>query len=179
MRKEFLPAEETYRQEKTLLHFRLFDWHKENHGLIKALIHSLKLADNPRFFQKLARESFLRFLHNQLWPSQESCVFVPAPPRLGEKQDHAASLARALHKLQGGELVFALKRSKAQAQKQKNRLQRTKVRFLKEKELPDKHVIFVDDVLTTGSTARAAFRALQPKKRFLICSLAWKRREIN
>ena len=47
---------------------------------------------------------------------------------------------------------------------------RASLSFLKRKAL-----VFVDDVLTTGSTARAAFQALDKPENFFVFTLVWRR----
>ena len=175
--REYLVSENTYRIEKTLPHCRLLDWHEDNHQIIKLFINSLKQGGPDFIFKRLGLEMFSRFLYFNLWDKKINPIFIPAPPRLNTNKDHAFEIAKALSFYFGGEVkeLFIRKKSYS-SQKTKSKRQRINIQ-IKSKKIDPFHqpIIFVDDVLTTGSTARAAFQALNKPKNFFIFTLVWRR----
>lgn len=175
MENYYLLSRDVFRLEKTLSHLRLFDWHEENEAFARTFLSSLKRVKAPFVFRRLALECFSRFAHTSFWPKTASPVFVPAPPSIPGKPNHAMEFAKALAFYFGGEAQPLLKRTLLSTQKSKNRFSRSQIRF----DLTDKpkgeFFIFTDDILTSGWTARKAFKALGSPKNFRICTLAWRR----
>jgi predicted amidophosphoribosyltransferase len=131
------------------------------------LLLSLKGGANPSGFQKLAAE-FIRVLDQnhflKRFDTGAELVIVPAPPRQDGQMDHAGRWARALSELTGAPVQNLLLRgSPARDQRWLKRRERASVELLLQ---PGKNVdsekiyIFVDDVMTTGATFRAARKTL-------------------
>lgn len=177
LEREYLCSENSYRIEKTLPHLRLMDWHEDNYQLMKYFINSLKQGGPDFIFKRMGLEMFSRFLQFNLWNKKTFPIFIPAPSRTKVKEDHAFKLAEALSFYFGGELKELLSRKKSDsAQKSKSRKKRSLIQMESKALIPkDKLLVFVDDVLTTGSTARAAFQALNKPQDFFIFTLVWKR----
>lgn len=177
MERHYLPVEDIYRHERTLPHLRLFDWHDENYFLIKLFIESLKGGGYMPIFNKMAYELFSRSIHLPWWPKQDKLVFVPAASSHKKQKDHAWFLAKALNFYYQGEFKDVLKKKDLSFQKRKSRFERSSLELLNQGILltGQETIIFVDDVLTTGSTAKSAYKALGRPSKFFIFSLAWKR----
>ena len=167
------------RAQEGLIHIRLFDWNEENDFFIRLFLNSLKRGGPSVIFNKV----ILEFLHRivQIRPLPIDAVLIPAPsnPRY-HSYDHAFCLASSLAHLAGLKLYSPLLRcfsfDKMSGQKQKTRMQRKEVHFSVKTDIHiGEKIIFVDDILTTGATAQAAYKALGEPENFLIFTLAWRR----
>lgn len=176
MEREYLCSENSYRVERTLPHLRLMDWHEDNHQLIKYFVNSLKQGGPDFIFKRLGLEMFSRFLQFNFWNKEILPVFVPAPSRTKIREDHAFKLAEALSFYFGGKLKELLSRKNScKAQKSKSKQKRSLIQMESKTFPKDETFVFVDDVLTTGSTARAAFQALNKPQNFFVFTLVWKK----
>jgi len=106
----------------------------------------------------------------------QDILWIPAPAKKPNHVDHAVELAMALQKICGGELFVELRRSNEESQKAKSREDRKEFRCYldsdKTYDFKNKQLIFVDDIITTGSTAYAAYVALGRPKDFFVMTVA-------
>ena len=167
------------REQSGLSHVRLFDWGEENDFLARQFLNSLKKGQADAIFNVLAREFLHRFL--QVLPLPADTVFIPAPARSECPRDHAFSLCQAfsdISQIQMQNPLRVLPAQKQGAQKRKTKRERKKIHFQLKEPLPslkNQRIIFVDDILTTGATARSAHKALGQNKPFMIFTLSWRR----
>ena len=166
------------REQDGWTHIRLFDWNGENDFFIRLFLNSLKKG-GPRFiFNKITMEYVHRVV--QKYPIPMETVLVPAPVRSDHcSSDHAFCLALSFSRLMGLDLFNPLRRShflkKEGFQKGRDRQERKKIKFhINKDSFHPKKIIFVDDILTTGATARAAWQALKKPRCFVIFTLAWR-----
>lgn len=97
-------------------------------------------------------------------------ILVPCP---GKRPDHAWALADHFSQILGLKVRDILKKEENQlAQKRKSRRQRADLRFFCHSTVSEKHVIFIDDIVTSGATIRAARKAIGPCQSFQVWSLA-------
>lgn len=163
--------------------FSLWHWFPENDKDVRDLIYRLKAGGVTPAFRRLA------FLLSQKVHQREAfkkgpLIFVPAPPIRQGVKDHAFQLALCLSEIWGAEMSLCLERESSQSQRRAGRLERkaTRIRFRPNDPTWEsvrqrkKTVVFVDDVVTTGSTAQAAFLALGSPSTFNVWTLAYRPR---
>lgn len=157
--------------------FALFLWGFGAHR-ISQLIQDLKGGRLDHANQRLAQELLVLRIDREAEPKRPM-LFVPAPPKIPGFRDHAYSLAKACAKECSGELKSLLIRNQGRDQKSGNRKARQEISFgsldrqlgLKLKSV---QVVFIDDVVTTGSTVRAAYEALGNPPNFEAWAIAFR-----
>lgn len=128
---------------------------------------SIKGLHQPGVFQRLAEEFSVKFSGDL--PAGRRLI-VPAPPKYDGQKDHAFWWSYYLSEAVSAPMVPVLERSNASAASQKHlsfsKRNQTSVRLDPEiwswvrRNYVFDTLVFADDVVTTGSTARAAFKAL-------------------
>lgn len=158
----------------------LYQWLPGRQEVLSKLVHALKGKQGEKLWQYYAEE-FLRGRWSEN-PSRKKYLLIPAPSRDGQR-DHAYYFVKALSESGAGfELYNCLSREgRAGDQKKRTRSQRERTAMewaenITQKDFKAKSagkcVIFVDDIVTTGSTARAAWRTLGKPRDFAVWALA-------
>jgi predicted amidophosphoribosyltransferase len=129
----------------------LFSWYRDGFPALRWLVRSLKRVDDEHLWRPFATWMLaeLKYSHPD--------VIIPIPSR---STNHALGLARAISSLTGAEVIEPLRIPSSREQKRLSRAQRQMIRF---ERLPSKeftNVLIVDDIVTTGATALAAYHAL-------------------
>ena len=102
-------------------------------------------------------------------------VFVPAPAKKSGEEDHAYCWAKALAEFTGGRLESNLKRVDQGSQKKKSVGERRQTRTEIVTRLQSKDpIVFVDDIIASGSTALAAIKALGEEENIEVWTLAFR-----
>lgn len=142
-----------------------------------ALVRELAF-DNPDLFRFHKKEQSKLCGINQ--NNQTSKVFIPAPPRSFGEKDHAYYFAQALAD-RYGVLLERLIRRHVISQKKLGVLERKTIQMglieeghMNAQTLSGQKIVFVDDVLTTGSTALAAYNKLGQPSGFIAVVLAYR-----
>lgn len=145
----------------------LFIWEPDHDRQLSKLLKTLKTGALEKGFKYYAQE----FLMKENPHIPENSVFIPCP---GQRPDHAWVLARQFSLLLDVDLqdILLAERGEGGHQKSKNKNERSERRFSCQKTMAHKHVIFIDDIVTTGSTVRAAKQAIGPCQSFQVWALA-------
>ena len=154
--------------------FSLFTWDEQTAPLVKPLLYAFKGGRSVEWGSRLAGS----LLYERGLSGGQAPIFVH-PPSSGGKPDHAWLLAHTLAMAwrEPNAPVLALEKSdRGGKQKQRSVSERATRRFhargkasFSDSVAPR---VFVDDVITSGATAMAAYMALGDPARFEVWTLA-------
>lgn len=158
----------------------LYEWIPGQQEVLSKLVHALKGDRSENLWRHYAEE-FLRRRWSER-ATKKTYLLVPAPSRDG-RNDHALHFVKGLVAAHAGlELYNCLSRDCGvgpQKKRKRSERQRTTLEWAENFTHADfnakaagKHIIFVDDIVTTGSTARAAWRTLGKPRDFAVWALA-------
>jgi len=158
---------------------------------VRTWVRALKNGGTNEDYIRIARTWLVRRNFNSEFSLNFPITIIPSPSHIIGAKDHAFCLAKALSDVTGWHLnnILEFKNTEIQAQKGKT-LNERKQRVFKLREnikiltknpnefienVQNVHIgtiIFVDDVVTTGNTALAAWKALQHPINFEIWCIA-------
>lgn len=156
---------------KVHIHGALACYFFAKHGRMQPLIHELKYKSNREVGLFLGRETGKAVLSSSLYSDVSFLVPVPLHPKRERKRGYNQSeiIARGINQVSGIKvLVNNLVRGVAtQTQTRKSREERWKnVKDIFAVQHPEalvgKHVLLIDDVITTGSTIEGCVKVLEP-----------------
>jgi len=159
--------------------FTIWNWVPGKNEALSNYLLSLKAWSGGLEWKALAQELILQ---RQQWklPIPKNLIIVPAPSYREGKNDHAIQLAIAVG-FQLNSPVLPMLRKEHQKtvvhQRRKSKAQRLQIKAYRREnfsriDLSEKSLILIDDVLTTGGTAKASLQALAPRKNTEIWCLA-------
>jgi len=172
----YLKPQNLMRMQSSFRHLRLIDWTLENDAFIRAVLMSLKGPGRSLFFEVLAKEFFMRVQYLLSLKRDVPLTFIPCPSRNFLK-DHGFFWAQALGRQFGLPVQQALSPLDAGLSQKAKRLSLRGGRkfLLDQKVLKSKNLVFADDVVTSGATAKAAFLALGKPDSFMVWSIFWRK----
>ncbi len=151
----------------------LYQWDETNHKIAKRSIYALKSSKYREWYD-------FAFHFSALWEGpRKNSILIPAPSK-GER-DHAFYFAQALSDLWQIPLwTHLFSRQNFDSQKSKNRSERKALGYDQLHPIPGyiKNVYFVDDLIATGSTARAAYVFMPPELEFECLCLFQRKRNL-
>lgn len=166
---------------KKVPHMYLWLSRHENGALLTRYILSLKGGAPPW----ASHDWVAKWVNSAKVSFSPQALLVPAPPKLLGCRDHAHQLCEEISKLRNLEIRCLLQRSPSErSQKSASRRERRRLALLymgseeDKRDLRSRDVHFIDDVVTTGSTAAATWRALGRPRRFYVWSLIYRSRLI-
>lgn len=144
-----------------------YNWTPDRNQRLSQLISNLKNHNVDSDWRYFAEQIFFPRQLEKLRGQDIKTRFVPVPSVRG-RPDHAFYFAKALAKSLDGEFAPILRRMDRTQQHSKSRQERRNVEFKLSEIFTHSNpfagrTVIVDDVLTTGETAKAAIAALQAK----------------
>jgi predicted amidophosphoribosyltransferase len=157
----------------------LVNWNPKQSDLLSKLILILKISQDQTW-NNLAEE-FLMHWSQEIVKSTTNGPAILVSLKSSNEKTHAQMWGQSLSKLVGFPHVAALIKEPHQheswSQRRKNRTQRQALklrRIVDISVLKGKKIIFVDDVVTTGATLHASYRALGEPTDFECWSLCYR-----
>lgn len=159
----------------------LWDWVPGKNEALSSLLLTMKGGIQRKAYHFYAQ----RLVQQRQKFAQNTCdgemIFIPAPPSGHEIHDHAFALSQALSNILGTKTERILAKTTLSHQRELNLDERGRISLKLDENfsrdqaariIDGKTVVFVDDVVTTGSTAIAAKAILHNCKRFEVLCLA-------
>lgn len=156
-------------------------------AIVRNAILASKGSANRGVYRAFAEEVFRRSVAEDLWRERRDWVFIVPPSVRYLVRDHAMELAWQLSDLTGSSLPgrsvlehgsIGLKQQKLKSRKDRELKQFSISRGLgqaaKNRLLGARGFLFLDDVIASGATAKAAWSALGKPTRFEAWAIAWR-----
>ncbi len=148
----------------------MFDWFPDQDRKVSKLMVALKGGRLNRTLDLYARIYVSRLFSGP----PTDCVLVPCPSS-SKNPDHALKLAQSFSKILFVPVSTSLIKKSIGAQKGRSKAERRGIQMECLSDLQTKHVIFIDDIVTSGATARSARIAVGPCRSFQVWCLAYRR----
>ena len=161
-------TEMTFRDDKRIDKAGAFLFFEKKHA-IQQVIHKMKYRDQPRIGYQLGRQAALEWQYTDFFDEIDIIVPMPLHPRRLRERGYNQSeyIARGISEIIGkpvdSEHVLRVRHTPKQAQKEGEE-RKTNVaqafEVVNPKDLADKRILVVDDLITTGETMKACIKAM-------------------
>ena len=155
-----------------------YEWSPGQSDIFSSMVLSLKGKYSRRYWARLAAEFVQKRLSLEM--QNRPIKIVPAPSSSGKK-DHAFWWGETLARELKADFVPCLQKATKRSQRGQSRQQRSKLRISVDEKYSDQIDsssealwVFVDDILTTGATAHAAYEALGSPPHFEVWVLGYR-----
>lgn len=136
-----------------------------------SFMNQVKGHNRPQFYRELI-QFYIQHIGHEIF--QNSWDWVIYPSRGGEVRDHAHGLAHAWSEVLGTKIMPVVLANKKVKQARQKLGARKKIQFIKLSKTVKGRVLFVDDILTTGSSAKAARKAVSSLEIFAIWTVFYR-----
>ena len=142
----------------------------EKDSPVQGLVHKMKYADQPEAGMQLARQAAMEFQYAGFWDGIDLIVPMPLHPKRLRSRGYNQSeyIAHGISEVTGIPVdtthVLRVKDTPKQAlQSGEDRKRNVEDAFavIRPEQLYHRHILLVDDLVTTGETARACLRAMR------------------
>ena len=142
----------------------------EKDSPVQGVVHKMKYADQPEIGMQLARQAAMEFQYAGFWDGIDLIVPMPLHPKRLRSRGYNQSeyIARGISQVTGIPVdtthVLRVKDTPKQAlQSGEDRKRNVEDAFAVNypEQLYHRHILLVDDLVTTGETARACLRAMR------------------
>ncbi len=173
----------SFRAVEGILICSLFVWEpKSSLGVIPEILYAVKGGKNKILARYLVELFLIRHSINQRKPR----TLIPAPSLKPGGEDHALVLLRGFSEHLPSAIEFSpllrgqgRQRSRGLSERKKSKMQFSRKRVRRYCRFRDRApIVFIDDVVTSGATLTAAWKALGKPSGFSCWCLADRRREV-
>lgn len=156
-------------------------WTEDNDSLLRPTIYALKGGYLKQAIYELCTEASLHV--SEVFKNKP--ILLPAPSKHKHQKDHAYIIAESLAEIFDLKIINAfervnentLQKIKSKKQRKQSNLKLNSQLTISDKKIlftPDSSFIFIDDLITTGSTAKHAFNIIKKHYRFSAFSLFYR-----
>ncbi len=152
----------------------LLKWTSENQYFIKNLMLCQKGGWSKYFYSFVASKILFSEMSRHNAP-----LLVPCPSFKNKTSNHAYELAQAISQYWGVDIFDGLKNLSSAKQQNLKRLERWKISIKRYKTVKSFHsLILVDDIITTGATVHACWKAMGSPLNTSVWTIACKEEQI-
>jgi predicted amidophosphoribosyltransferase len=160
--------------------YSLIPWNYTNSLIVTRLIHTIKKNQSSEIIKWLVFHLYKKLIANGFINSKKF-VFVPSPQYQLEYKSTSSLIANELAMSLGSHSLNLVSKAKPWSQKKKKKKERLQLpiesNYLTSSRL--ENMIFVDDVITTGSTLLNSWKALGYPKNSFAVTLFFREKEVK
>lgn len=179
LKQKSLRSKNIIHQRKSIKAYSLFDWTPNECNALSALVLALKGSAPPKVWLEYAALFVNHRMSQAVFP--QDLIIVPCPS-LNREKDHAWYFAKAVSELVNRPLLQLFQRGDCHYFRKASKLDReahlkSRLHFsenITQTTFENRNIIFIDDIITTGTTVKSAYTHLDKAKSFEAWSLAYR-----